>query len=557
MPEVIAKVIAKTATLADALTDRARRDPGRMALAIARRGRGGRYDEVSLGELERDAGAYAAILASRGIRKGMRTVTMITPGREFCAVVYALLKLGAPPVFIDPGVGLRHVGTCLENVNPEAFIGIRKAQLARRLFGWGRESIRISLTVESLRRGESGGREVPQFDSSAESDAVIAFTSGSTGTPKAVVLDHANLMAQAEMVSRLLGPLVGEPHLATLPLFLVFAPALGVPAIIPDMDASKPATADPSRLIAAIEHYRCRSTFVSPAVLKRLGSWCRETKRPLSSIECVLSAGAPSDPRALANLAAAIAPDGEVFTPYGATEALPVSNIGCREILTDTGAKTGVCQGVCIGRPVDGMTAAIIPIEDAPIRDWSEVAQLPAYEIGEIAVSGPVVSKRYFNNPDATALAKIPSRSDGALYHRMGDLGYRDEQGRLWMCGRKSQRVVTAKRVYFTVPTERVFNAHEQVARTALVGVPGNGSKVPVLCVELATRESAAAKKRITKELAALGANFENTREIRHFLYRGSFPVDARHNSKILREVLAVWAKKKLRREQEFKEDRP
>lgn len=156
------------------------------------------------------------------------------------------------------------------------------------------------------------------------------------------------------------------------------------------------------------------------------------------------------------------------------------------------------------------------------------------------------MSKRYFNNPDATTLAKVPSRIDGALYHRMGDLGYLDDLGRLWMCGRKSQRVVTPKRVYFTVPAEGVFNSHPEVARTALVGVTGRGTTVPVVCVELAARKSPSAKKRITEELRTLGANLEQARDIGHFLYHRSFPVDARHNSKILREVLAVWAQKKI-----------
>jgi acyl-CoA synthetase (AMP-forming)/AMP-acid ligase II len=554
-------------TIADALAAQARNHPGRLALAVARKGRRpDLYGEVSLGELERDANTFAEVFAHRGIRRGMRTVLMITPGREFCAAIFALLKLGAPPVFIDPGIGLRNIGICIQHAMPAAFIGIRKAQLARRVFGWGRDTIRISLTVETLPRGESGAAAAapgevlpvshPVDTPEDQGIAAIAFTSGSTGPPKAVVFDHQNLLAQADLLGELLGPYAGEPHLATFPLFLLFAPVLGLAAIIPDMDTSKPGAADPVRLIAAIDDYKCRSTFVSPVLVRRLGSYCRDTTRKLSSIERVLSAGAPSDPNALATLAAAIAPGGEIFTPYGATEALPVSNLSSREILTETSAKTRRGAGVCIGRPLRGISASIIPIGDSLIHDWSEVPPLPRHEIGEITVSGGVVSRRYFNDPSATGRAKIPCRATGSLYHRMGDVGYLDDLGRLWMCGRKSHRVVTPKRVYFTVPAEGVFNGHGEVARTALVGVTRRQTTIPVLCVELAARQSAKAKKRIAEELRALGANFEHTREIRHFLYHRSFPVDARHNSKIRREDLAVWARKRIgTRNLEVKED--
>jgi acyl-CoA synthetase (AMP-forming)/AMP-acid ligase II len=546
-------------TIADALSARSRTHPGRLALAVASKGwrQHNRYDEVTFAELEHDVNAYACIFANRGVRRGMRTVLMITPGREFCAAIFALLKLGAPPVLIDPGIGLRNIGRCIQRAMPAAFVGIRKAQVARRMFGWGRDSIRISLTVESLPRGKSGPADVTpeEFSRGAhpvdppadEGVGAIAFTSGSTGPPKAVVFDHQNFEAQADLVGELLGRYAGEPHLMTFPLFLLFAPVLGLAAIIPDMDTSKPAAADPSRLIASIEDYQCRSFFASPVLVRHLGTYCRETNRKLTSIKRVLSAGAPSEPHALATLAAVIASDGEIFTPYGATEALPVSNLSSNEILTETSEKTKNGAGVCVGRPLRGIMASIIPISDSPIIDWAEIRPLPPYEIGEIAVSGGVVSRRYFNDPDATEYAKIPCRATGLLYHRMGDVGYLDDLGRLWMCGRKSQRVVTPKRVYFTDTTEGVFNGHGEVSRTALVGVKSGESTIPVLCVELADHKSAKARRRIGEELHALGAKFEHTREIRHFLFHRSFPVDARHNSKICREDLSVWAKRRIR----------
>lgn len=548
-------------TIAGALTGLAQNHPGRMALAVACQRGGRRYEEVSFAELERDANVYAQAFAHHGIGKGTRTVMMVTPGREFCAAIFGLLKLGAAPVFIDPGIGLRHVGPCIRQAMPEAFVGIRKAQTARRVFGWGRDTIRISLTMGSspdrLLKNTEPRMAVPPAPGD-DGIAAIAFTSGSTGPPKGVVFDHENLRAQAERVEELLGPYAREPHLTTFPLLLLFAPVLGCSAIVPDMDTSKPAKADPARILAASADYGCQSMFASPVLVRKLGAYCLDTGRRLYSMERVLSAGAPSDPDVLATLARALAPGGEIFTPYGATEALPVSNLSSREILAETRDKTRRGAGVCVGRPVHGVTAHIIPISDGALSDWSHVSPLPPGEMGEITVSGGVVSPRYFANHEATLLAKIPCRATNTLYHRMGDLGYFDESGRLWMCGRKSHRVVTSRRVYFTVPAEGVFNSHQAVARTALVGIPGPETNVPVLCVELAARRSGQAKRTLTAELRALGAQYEHTRDIRHFLYHPSFPVDTRHNSKIRREDLSIWASRRIRaRDLEAKERQP
>lgn len=539
-------------TIAAALTRRAQSEPGRLAFAVARQGghRRRRYEEVSLAELERDVNTFVEVFLHHGVVPGTRTVVMVPPGRDFSAIVIALLKIGAPPVFIDPGIGLRNVGHCIRQSQPAAFVGTRKAQIARVVLGWGRDSIRIALAPGGnlASRGAAPSRPADDLQSGPSSDvAAIAFTSGSTGPPKGVVFDQANLLAQAQLAAQLLGPCISGPHLATFPMFLLFAPILGFAAIIPDMDPSRPATADPARLIGAIRDYGCQSMFASPVLIRKLGAYCRDRNASIPSMERVLSGGAPSHPDALATLGAAIAPAGEIFTPYGATEALPVSNLGSREILGETCQKTRSGAGVCVGRVLSGITAHIIPIGEQPFEDWNEISPLPAGEVGEIAVSGGVVSARYYQNPDANRLAKIPFRSGNTFYHRMGDLGYFDERGRLWMCGRKSHRVVTARRPYLTVPCEGVFNTHPEVARTALVGVPGPGGVTPVLCVELPVLKTRKAKQTITEELRTLGARFEHTRDIRHFLFLKSFPVDARHNSKIRREVLAVWASKRIR----------
>jgi acyl-CoA synthetase (AMP-forming)/AMP-acid ligase II len=260
-----------------------------------------------------------------------------------------------------------------------------------------------------------------------------------------------------------------------------------------------------------------------------------------------MSAGAPVSAAVIERVTQMLAPGVQVFTPYGATESLPVSSIGSDEILGETRKQTEKGGGVCVGRPVGGMEVKIIRISDDPIATWSDELLVAPGVIGEIVVKGPVVSRSYFNRPSSTALAKIEDCQHGGFYHRMGDLGYLDESGRLWMCGRKSHRVRTERGDLFTVPCEGVFNAHPAVYRTALVGVGTSGQAQPVLCVELRPDCRHQDQDTIRRELLALGAAHDHTWGITTILFHPAFPVDIRHNAKIFREKLAVWAARQVR----------
>jgi olefin beta-lactone synthetase len=191
------------------------------------------------------------------------------------------------------------------------------------------------------------------------------------------------------------------------------------------------------------------------------------------------------------------------------------------------------------------MTAAVIPISDGPIPTWDDGLTLPPGHIGEIAVKGPVVTREYFNRPTATELAKMTDHRTGEVWHRMGDLGYRDESGRLWFCGRKAHRVETADGPLYTIPCEAVFNTHPAVFRSALVGVKRGGRTLPVVCVELEPGGKPD-RDRLRGELLAIARAHMHTRGIETFLVHPAFPVDIRHNAKIFREKLAAWADRRV-----------
>jgi acyl-CoA synthetase (AMP-forming)/AMP-acid ligase II len=515
------------------------------------------YEQLSFAALEGASNRAAVALEAAGIRRGMRVALMVPPSLDFFTLTFALFKLGAVPVLIDPGIGVRSLGGCLAHAQPEAFIGISKAHAARVVLGWARRSVRINVTVGSkwfwtgptLEELQARIRPDARFaavEPLPDETAAILFTSGSTGTPKGAVYTHEIFGAQVAYIRSLYGIEPGEMDLATFPLFALFGPALGMTAVVPEMDASRPAKADPATIVEAIRRFGVTNMFGSPALLNNVGRHGQAQGIKLPTLRRAISAGAPMGSRVLERFAAMLSPGAQVYTPYGATECLPVASIGSDEILGETRRRTDEGGGVCIGRPVAGLQARVIRISDEAIAQWDDALELPAGVVGEIAVKALHATRSYFNLPAATALAKIQDPA-GGFYHRMGDVGYYDEHGRLWFCGRKAHRVVTPQGTRFSVSCEGIFNASPRVLRTALVGVPRNGATEPVLCVELEPAALGQSREAILAELRELGSRHEMTRDIQTFLFHPAFPVDVRHNAKIFREKLALWAARQLR----------
>ena len=507
----------------------------------------GRYDvALTYAQLDARSDAIAAGLARRGIVRGTRTVVMVRPTPEFFLLMFALFKLGAVPVLVDPGIDKRALKQCLDEAQPQAFIGIPLALLAKTLLGWAK-SARVRITTgtrawladatlaEIERDGANAGPQLA--DTQPDDIAALLFTSGSTGVPKGVVYRHRHFVAQIAMLGKAFGIEAGGIDLPTFPPFALFDPALGLTSIIPDMDPTRPAKADPRKLHAAIARFGITQLFGSPALLRVLA----EHGEPLQTVKRVTSAGAPVPPEVVAKMLQLLPADAQLWTPYGATECLPVAVIEGRELLT-LRERTEAGAGTCIGRPVAPNDVRIIEISDEPIADWWQATLVPDGVVGEITVAGPSATDAYFNRDAQTALAKI--REGERIVHRMGDLGWFDGEGRLWFCGRKSQRVVVdAISTLCTEQVEPVFNTHPEVARTALVGVGAKGAQRPVLCVELRRGIDKREWPRIENELRHLADGFVHAAKIEVFLrYPKPFPVDIRHNAKFGRETLAAWA---------------
>jgi len=534
------------------LAQRAAAEPDRAALHVpTRRG----HDTVTFADMHSESDALAHGLAGRGVTRGVRVAVMVPPSLPFFAVTFALLKLAAVPVLIDPGMGLTGLGRCLTEADPAAFIGVPKAHAARRLFGWARRSVVLTVnagesrffchasTEELAITGWADGPfEMPEVE--ADDTAAVLFTSGSTGPAKGVVYTHGTFTAQVELLKRVYGITPGEVDLCTFPLFALFGPALGMTCVIPRMDPTRPARADPRVLMSQANEFGVTNLFGSPAVLR---NWAAANVPPVPTLKRVISAGAPATAVVIAAVAERLPAGAEVFTPYGATEALPVANIGSRE-LAETRAATESGRGVCVGRPVPGVMIQVVAQSTEPIAAWDEALALPVGQIGEFVVRGPVVTREYFRRPEATRLAKIPDPATGEVWHRMGDVGYFDEHGRMWFCGRKAHVVWTAAGPLYPDQVEPVLNLAEGVSRTALVGVTRGGVTYPVVCVELVAwaEQCLASGGYIHDAVEKQAAKLPHAQTITTFIEHTGFPVDVRHNSKIFREKLAAWADRTL-----------
>ena len=569
--------------VADRLTAIARRQPD--AVAVAAPGRGdvagqNTYSTCTFAELDHDATALACGFAAMGVQPGTRLVLLVRPGCEFVKLVFALLRSGATTVLVDPGMGRKHLVNCLAAVEPEGFVAISPAQAVRTVLRRRFSQSKLNVTVG--RRWFWGGKTYKQLlqlgkqlgqkatvnlpTTRANDAAAIIYTSGSTGPPKGVLYTHEMFDTQVAEIAGQYDIQPGGFDLACFPLFGLFNSAMGVTTVFPDMDFSRPASADPRKLLAAASDWQVTQAFASPAVWSKLSLYCEEHGEQIPTLRKVFSCGAPVPAKVLQRTLACVSADAEMHTPYGATECLPIASIEAAEVLDETRQQTDDGAGVCVGRKFDTVDWRVIRITDSPIASIEECEELPLGEIGELIVRGPQVSPEYVTVSDVgnddsaevgfasnagrssvpTALtpnakAKIP---DGdTVWHRMGDVGYFDEQGRFWYCGRKAHRVETVEGTMFTIPCEAIFNTHPEVVRSAIVGVGPRLHQTPVLVLEVREGDTS----QLLKDLGQIAQQHRKIENIQTFLVIDyQLPVDVRHNAKINREKLAEWATKEL-----------
>ncbi|KQO65337.1 hydrolase [Curtobacterium sp. Leaf261] len=537
--------------------------PPRTAVSHAERGASAGADPrtVSWQLLVRRVSELAVGFSDLGMRKGDRVSLLVTPGADLTAVLYAAIRIGAIVVVADAGLGLRGLTRAVRGARPDWIVGARPGLVASRALGWpGRRISTVRLAPPAARalgveqslgsvaaRGAdllTHGTALPE-PPAAEDTAAVLFTSGSTGPAKGVVYTHAQLAGVRDVLAAQYGVGIGTGLVAGFAPFALLGPALGARSVTPDMDVTAPGTLTATALAAAVAAAEGTVVFLSPAALANVvatsGTLTDTDRDALGGVRLFLSAGAPV-PEPLLAEAARLMPGAGAHTPYGMTEGLLMTDIdlpGIREA-----ARSGQ-DGVCVGRPAAGVTVRISALDDLgrAVGTPDDARGVT----GEIVVSAPHVKDHY----DALWRTTRDAERDTTTadrWHRTGDVGHLDDDGRLWVEGRLPHVITTEHGVVTPVGLEQRAERVRQVRRAAVVGVGPAGDQQLVAIVETVAPTA-------HPGLAAAAL----TTSVRHAVTDGTasitlaavfavprLPTDVRHNSKIDRTGLADWASRML-----------
>ena len=530
-----------------------------------------RATSVSFAELDQLTRDLAAGLTAIGVVPGDRVALLVPPGVELASLVYACWRIGAVVVLADAGLGRRGMSAALRGAGPKYVVGVPRALAAARALRWPGTAIAAGslgvvdgagaaatvvlrtlgarLSVDDLRaRGAastaaqgSAGPGPP----GPRDEAAVLFTSGATGPAKGVVYRHGQLQAQRDLLVSAYEITAGDRLVAAFAPFALYGPALGITSAVPDMDVTAPATLTAAALADAVEAVGATLVFSSPAALVNVaataGQLSSRQRRALAGVRLLLSAGAPV-PASLLHSVAAVLPNAEAHTPYGMTEVLPVTDITAAGI-----DAAGPGNGVCVGRPLPGVQVAVRPL-DSLGRPEPTPTDAPGVT-GEICVGAEHVKDRY-DRLWLTDTAAVTAPTTHPGWHRSGDVGHFDQQGRLWVEGRLVHVVSTADGVVTPVGVEQRVQALPQVAMAAVAGVGPPGAQVVVVVVTLADPAPGARPRRpgpLADTTLAAAVRAAAGREVAAVLVAPALPVDIRHNSKIDRTRVAAWADAVLR----------
>jgi acyl-CoA synthetase (AMP-forming)/AMP-acid ligase II len=494
--------------------------PDRPALIVS----GGNESILTFRGLDNLSSRLAAGMMAEGLRTGDRVIVLAPISPMLYAALAAVFRLGATAVFLDPQTPFQRFNRAVRLAHAQAFIGAQKAAWLG-VFLPALRHIPIKFTVD-----ENGARSLPRMarahsplneiaDVAGDSPALITFTGGGTdGSPRGVLRTHQLLTAQHFALSRVLPAQAGDVDLTAFPVAVLHNLASGIPSVIPDLPFRKPDAVHPERILRQINRHKVTTASGSPAFWSLVAGYCLQHGMGLP-LRRIVMGGAPASPNLMKQLSGA-APNAEILNLYGSTEAEPVAALPLREVSDETTRRIETGAGIPLGRGVPEICVRILN---------ENREELPSSQIGEIWVSGNHVARGYFLNPQADAAHKHFDEA-GRLWHRMGDFGYKDEKGRLWLVGRINTAIARNGMRLYPVPVEAMVETLPFVRRAALVGVPDDtlGERA-VLALEFS--EGAALpgdwRKAVRSLLLARGWAADEIRPVR------KIPMDARHNARI------------------------
>ncbi len=514
--------------------------------------RGEEFTSYSYLELLNNCNKLSFFFSALGIKKRAHVLFFVKPSLNFSVITFSLFKLGAVPIFIDPGMGLSNLLSCVSKTKPEFLVTERKGILLRTFFRKTFASIKKTIctkkfpaffSIEKILATTTSPREISFPKLFSEDAASIIFTSGGTGAPKGVLYTHGMFLEQVELLRREFSYTENDRDLPGFPLFSMMTIAMGVTSVIPELDPTKPALCEPGKIVKNIQDHKVTTIAGSPAIWERVGLYCKENKITLPTVRALVMFGAPI-PKRLHDLFHPILTNGSSYTPYGATECLPIASISAKELEETKLPESFPYKAICVGKVIFPTELKIVEETEKESESIENLKTLSSFEIGEILVKGKQVSPFYLGEKEATAKSKV---KDGSYFwHKMGDLGFLDQEGRLWFCGRKAHkvRISNPQKDYYSIPTELVFNDHKAIKKTALIYLKEELCVTPALVIERfdgKTKLSRKEQEEFKNELFDRALSHENTKEIKCFFLHKKLPVDRRHNIKIDRQFLSSY----------------
>jgi len=495
----------------------------------------------------------AAGLADHGVAPGDRVALLVPPGADLTAAAHACWRAGASVVVADPGLGAAGLARALRGAHPAHVIGAVPGLALAAVLGVPGSRIAAGPVPRTLRpalgspvglaalarRGRAlldGGSPLPA-EAGPDDEAAVLFTSGATGPAKGVVYRHRQARAQLAALRDVYGITADDSLVAAFPPFALFGPGLGITSAVPA--TTKPGALTAAALADAAAAVRATMVFASPAALRnvvRTADAVSPAQRDaLAAVRRVVSAGAPV-PASLLHALGTVLPHAAAHTPYGMTEALPVTDIALDGI-----DAAGPGDGVCVGRPLPGVDVAVSPL-DADGAATGPLTREPGVT-GEISVAAPHVRDRY---DQLWAVQRASARDVGR--HRTGDVGHLDADGRVWVEGRLVHVVTTADGPVTPVGVEQRVQALAAVDAAAAVGVGPAGTQQVV--VVLVPDAGVTARRRAAPLLATApltdAVRAAAVVPVAAVLVADALPVDIRHAAKVDRDRVAAWAERVL-----------
>jgi olefin beta-lactone synthetase len=501
------------------------------------------YQSLTFSEFKQRSLQYSQGFKENGIKKGMKVLMFVKPSLDFPVITFALFQIGAVPIFIDPGMGKKNLFKAIEHMQPDAMIAIPKVHLISKIYRSIFKNIKIRFTT-----GEKSSSAISVLpfrnytlnDNDTELEeindhdlAAILFTSGGTGTPKGVEYTHHIFATQTMMLKKLFNLNHNDIDLPGFPLFSLFTMSMGMTSVIPDMDPSKPAKVIAKNIIENIQDQNTTFIAGSPAIWERVGLYCQKNNIKLHSVKYLVMFGAPVSP-SIHKMWKEILPNGTTYTPYGATECLPISCISGKELEGPKTENNNSGEGTCIGQPLENVQIRVIKQCDGKIENIEDTVQLEDYQIGEIIVKSEVATQSYYKADKQTEMAKI--KDDGSFWHRMGDMGYQDSDKNLWFCGRCSHKVIIEGKIHSPIQSEAIFNTQSEVRRSALI--PFKDKSAIIIEPINSFKRFPLFNNKLKRQLIELSKKHDKTKHVSEVFFKKSFPVDVRHNIKIDRVKL-------------------